>query len=296
MADFLKHLTIPELPTTYREDISASLALGISYIWIDSLCIIQDDEEDWTKEAALMKDVFKHCSVTLYATAAADSSQSNFRHRDPTDIPPVKVTLSDGAKKPTQSNFWLANAWSDLKSQDIGHSPLHSRAWVFQETKLSRRRIELVELILGSRIPKWPSNREIEELADELDHVYNFDEGQNVDSPIIRHPMVSYLEHPKGQADQRKIGIVDGMVRKSISFKKPDELSKHLRLFTLPILREEDWVGRQRVPCLLLCQTLDDFSAGNDVYQRVGRIYWLVEEDEPLEDLVTIPKRDVYII
>lgn len=42
--------------------------------------------------------------------------------------------------------------------------------------------------------------------------------------------------------------------------------------------------------------TLDDFSAGNDVYQRVGRIYWLVEEDEPLEDLVTIPKRDVYII
>ena len=40
----------------------------------------------------------------------------------------------------------------------------------------------LVELILGSQIFKWPSNREIEELDDELDHAYNFDEGQNVDS------------------------------------------------------------------------------------------------------------------
>ncbi|EGZ69721.1 HET-domain-containing protein, partial [Neurospora tetrasperma FGSC 2509] len=84
MVDLLKHISITELPTTYREGISVTLALGFSYIWIDSLCVIQDDEKDWAEEAAMMKDVFEHCSINLSATAAPDSSQSNFTHRDAT--------------------------------------------------------------------------------------------------------------------------------------------------------------------------------------------------------------------
>lgn len=144
IADLHKHISISELPTTYREGICVSLALGISYIWIDSLCIIQDDEEDWDKEAAMMKDVFEHCAINVSAAMAADSSQSSFRHSDPTIIAPIKVTIhQEKENKTIQSGFWLANSWPELKRQDIQYSPLHSRAWVFQETKLSRRRIEL---------------------------------------------------------------------------------------------------------------------------------------------------------
>ncbi|KAL0468604.1 heterokaryon incompatibility protein domain-containing protein, partial [Neurospora intermedia] len=109
MVDLLKHISITELPTTYREGISITLALGFSYIWIDSLCIIQDDEQDWAKEAAMMKDVFEHCSINLSATAAPDSSQSNFTHRDPTSIPPLEIdTLNQKWEGPGQSKHWLA--------------------------------------------------------------------------------------------------------------------------------------------------------------------------------------------
>ncbi|KAK3347456.1 hypothetical protein B0H65DRAFT_570261, partial [Neurospora tetraspora] len=296
MMDLSKHLSIKELPTTYREGIFVSLALGISYIWIDSLCIIQDDEEDWSKEAAMMKDV---------ATAAADSSQSNFRDRDPEIIPPLEVTVSDWKwEEPGQSKFWLAIKWVDMRREDIVYSPLHSRAWVFQEASLSRRRIDLartqmwgrlVERILDSQVPKWPNDKSIKGLTNAKVDNYDFDESWDVrdsKTPHLRPPRVSYLEHPQGRPDQRKEGVVDGAVRKSIRFNTLDELSEHVRLFILPIVANT----RTKVAiCLMLCQTLDDSFAGNNIYQRVGTYWWCLSRWS-VEDLEPVPERDVYII
>ncbi|KAK3388523.1 heterokaryon incompatibility protein-domain-containing protein [Sordaria brevicollis] len=143
MGDLLRHIDVAGLPTTYKEGISISLALGFSYIWIDSLCIIQDDAEDWTKEATTMKNVFEHCSVNLSATAAADSSESCFTYRDPVTIQPLDVTINWQEKKPSKSRFRFGVHWVDIRQTDIVSSPLHSRAWVFQEANLSRRRIDL---------------------------------------------------------------------------------------------------------------------------------------------------------
>lgn len=42
------------LPKTFQDAILVTLHLGMQYIWIDSLCIIQDDALDWDRESARM--------------------------------------------------------------------------------------------------------------------------------------------------------------------------------------------------------------------------------------------------
>jgi hypothetical protein len=59
-----------KLPKTFQDAVTITRSLGINYLWIDSLCILQDSQEDWQREAAKMKDVYANC----YAMIAADDS------------------------------------------------------------------------------------------------------------------------------------------------------------------------------------------------------------------------------
>lgn len=56
MKSFLdKGLLISQLPQLYRDAIRAAKELGQRYLWIDSLCIVQDNKEDWLREAGRME-------------------------------------------------------------------------------------------------------------------------------------------------------------------------------------------------------------------------------------------------
>ncbi|KAK3334989.1 HET-domain-containing protein [Neurospora tetraspora] len=94
-------IQVQRLPTSYWEAISVSLALGFRHIWIDSLCIIQNSDDDWTKESAMMKDVYASSSLNLCASAAADASEASFRRRAlgmivPLDIEPQWTGILHG--------------------------------------------------------------------------------------------------------------------------------------------------------------------------------------------------------
>ncbi|KAK3489515.1 HET-domain-containing protein [Neurospora hispaniola] len=147
-------IQVQSLPTSYREAISVSLALGFRYIWIDSLCIIQNSHNDWAKEAAMMEDVYANSSLNLCASAAADSSEASFQRRDrgifvPLDIEPQWTGIlhhDDQERKlgPLPSylhriKFKLVNA--SMYNSEITNSPLNLRAWVVQERVLSRRHL-----------------------------------------------------------------------------------------------------------------------------------------------------------
>ncbi|KXX81980.1 hypothetical protein MMYC01_201473 [Madurella mycetomatis] len=79
-----RKLSIPvkDLPPTFSDAVQLSRALEISYLWIDSLCIIQDNAADWEQEAARMADVYKSAVLTISADGAVDSRVGLF--------PPVK--------------------------------------------------------------------------------------------------------------------------------------------------------------------------------------------------------------
>ena len=66
-------IRVPALPRTFVEAILASRKLGARYLWIDSLCIVQDDLDDWRRESSLMYEVYKNALCTIAATASSDS-------------------------------------------------------------------------------------------------------------------------------------------------------------------------------------------------------------------------------
>lgn len=71
---------IPEelLPQTFEDAVSTTRALGIRYLWIDSLCIVQDDPDDWQAEALEMQNIYSGSTINIAASDAVDSNGGCF--------------------------------------------------------------------------------------------------------------------------------------------------------------------------------------------------------------------------
>ncbi|KAL0258968.1 hypothetical protein SLS55_006473 [Diplodia seriata] len=128
-----------DLPSLFRDAVDTALAIGIDYLWIDSLCIIQDDKEDWAFEAARMADVYMNSYLTIAASAAPNSSGRLLGPRTPA---PKAVRLPQRAHDGAEEEHWSLFV-DDRRQrsfvQDAHLSPLNGRAWVLQERLLSPR-------------------------------------------------------------------------------------------------------------------------------------------------------------
>jgi hypothetical protein len=123
------------LPKTWREAIDITLHIGLYYIWIDSLCIIQGNQDDWRQESGKMHLIYGNAEATLAATATYNSSGGLFYDRTPEHIKPHIVTAHWSSDNPLQLLLFPFHLWDD----DIDCQPLNSRGWVLQERLLSRR-------------------------------------------------------------------------------------------------------------------------------------------------------------
>jgi hypothetical protein len=109
--------------------------MGIRYVWIDSLCIIQGDSQDWHSEAAKMGDVYRNAALVVAASGAKDSSEGLFiSERQPSTVLQIPY-VSDGECKGT---FNMMRLLHDSDS-NLCTGPLNSRAWTLQERYLARR-------------------------------------------------------------------------------------------------------------------------------------------------------------
>ena len=149
------------LPKTFRHAVQVCRELGIEYIWIDSLCIIQEQEtqEDWAKEAPGMGHVYGNSTLNISAAAAADSTQGCFKERLGLISWPCPVLLFGQAcylfRSPTEKEV----AFGD--PGDIGwdlSNVLARRAWTLQEQILSRRSIIFSKNLLIWRCPTLSAN------------------------------------------------------------------------------------------------------------------------------------------
>ncbi len=61
-------IVFESLPKTFQDVISIARRLGIQYVWIDSLCIIQTDLLDWELESAKMSDIYANAYLTIAAS------------------------------------------------------------------------------------------------------------------------------------------------------------------------------------------------------------------------------------
>lgn len=109
----------------------------IRYIWIDSLCIIQDSKSDWTKHALEMSDIYSNSSITLVESHGLDTEKRLFQESAPRHVS-KHVTVQDASGTDHQLHYrhTIYHPTFMIKDDNI---PVWQRAWVFQERLLSRR-------------------------------------------------------------------------------------------------------------------------------------------------------------
>ncbi|KIW33326.1 uncharacterized protein PV07_00183 [Cladophialophora immunda] len=130
-AAFRTNIAWDDLPRTFQDAVSLTKRLGFLYLWIDSLCIIQDSPEDWDREAKLMGNIYKNAVCNIAASGASDNSQGCFFSRNPNTLQPAILPSK------SQEEEYLINE-TDIFDDHI----LYTRAWVLQEALLARRTLD----------------------------------------------------------------------------------------------------------------------------------------------------------
>jgi hypothetical protein len=90
---FLEEIDISSVPRTFQDAFVATNKLGFHFIWIDSLCIIQDDIADWAEESGKMSSVYSNPTVNFAATSSKDCSAGLFYHSNPALSMPCTILL-----------------------------------------------------------------------------------------------------------------------------------------------------------------------------------------------------------
>ena len=129
-------IPVTNLSKTFQDAFTAArLYLGVRFIWIDSLCIIQDDPQDWRAESITMQDVYTHSFCNLSAMAISSGVHGLFPPRDIDRVRPCEVETSWVGRDPETyvpipKRFW---------DEQLDYAPLSRRGWVFQERWLAPR-------------------------------------------------------------------------------------------------------------------------------------------------------------
>ncbi|KAJ6006655.1 hypothetical protein N7451_004599 [Penicillium sp. IBT 35674x] len=90
---FLQRITIMDLPQTFQDAIQLTRRLGLRYLWIDSLCIMQDSREDWLDQSAVMGSIYQGSYLNIAATKSTDPSGGLFTTRNPFVVTPLRVPI-----------------------------------------------------------------------------------------------------------------------------------------------------------------------------------------------------------
>ncbi|KAF2469543.1 HET-domain-containing protein, partial [Lindgomyces ingoldianus] len=148
-SSFVDGKPLCSLPKTFQDAVEVTRKLDVRFLWIDSLCIVQDSTSDWAKESGKMRLVYRNSSLTIAAAAAVDATGGLFSSRNPLTVVPCSVELGDG--------HGSRHAWSMYMSEDEEEETnqqrsliLFTRAWVLQERLLSP-----LLLIFGKRELYW---------------------------------------------------------------------------------------------------------------------------------------------
>jgi len=130
-------IKIADLTTTFKDAVNVTRELGVQYLWIDSICIIQRDElddGDFEQESARMEEIFSSAYCVLAASSAEGQSDGFLNEREGSDR--EFVTFDRQGQPP----FYICRFIDDFK-EHVLEGPLNKRGWVMQERALARRTI-----------------------------------------------------------------------------------------------------------------------------------------------------------
>lgn len=154
-ARFLELGEALELPKTFQHAFYVTFSLGFQYIWIDSICIIQDNQQDWEEQASKMGLIYANAHCNMAATWASDGNDGCF----PLDGNRLPI-ISLNRKQPKMYSI----SPQYIYDYEMKEAPLNNRGWVVQERYLSRRQLaftksqvywECKELAASEHLPMY---------------------------------------------------------------------------------------------------------------------------------------------
>jgi hypothetical protein len=125
------HVFADPSAATFRDAILVTRSLGFRYLWIDSLCINQEDNIEKGDEIMFMHEIYRHADLNISATAATDGFGGLFQKRNPLILYPCISRRRVGLVAFTSPLIHFTS--------EVLQGPVNQRSWVFQERLLARR-------------------------------------------------------------------------------------------------------------------------------------------------------------
>lgn len=133
----LEGIPVQKLSATFQQAIEVTRSLGLRYIWIDSICIVQDDVEDWNRHVTEMSQIYRGAFLTLAAGASKSSEEGLFRARTNEKMR-TRTFRHENVSYEVSFCPWPDHGYRHDAVVDE-QWPLMQRGWVYQEHMLSRR-------------------------------------------------------------------------------------------------------------------------------------------------------------
>jgi hypothetical protein len=154
LKSFMKCVPWLDLPRTFQHGITVAASLRLNYIWIDSLCIIQDDSLDWENESSKMAGIYENAVLTIAASSSAGDADGFLVPRSEILGEVLEGTVDMQPESPGMPTIPITlRPQLDHYSEFAPDEPLELRAWTFQERLLSRR-----ALLFSSHELRWECN------------------------------------------------------------------------------------------------------------------------------------------
>ncbi|KAF2092683.1 HET-domain-containing protein, partial [Rhizodiscina lignyota] len=185
-----------ELPQTYRDAAIIAARLGFEYLWIDALCIVQDDPKDWIRESGKMGAIYHLASLTI-ASHCSENDGDGF----------LAPALQRRGGVPFSSlDRTYVRAAADLEL-DISRSPLAKRGWVFQERFLSARVLHFTTGMIYLETPRWTKSE------DAVDRSVAYWTNQTLRSPLEWFQLVEMYSTCSLTREQDKLIAISGIAQ-----------------------------------------------------------------------------------
>lgn len=129
-----------DLPKTFQDAVTLTRHIGVRYLWLDSICICQDDAKDWEGTSAEMGTVYSNSYLNIAASHAKDDTFGCFSHRRSRRH--LELTMHNNGNASTKCLAFalaLPKAISSRHYIALEDEPLADRAWVLQERCLAPR-------------------------------------------------------------------------------------------------------------------------------------------------------------
>jgi hypothetical protein len=143
--DWRREIPFTELPRTIQDAIVTTRRLGQRYLWVDRLCIIQNDAEDLTKQLSVMAEIFKKACFTIVAASVASSADGFLQSRGSASerVANPRLALPYRCSDGKTGLVGLNTKTQHFLALTADKNAINARAWTYQEQNVSTRLVGL---------------------------------------------------------------------------------------------------------------------------------------------------------